>query len=82
MHFQMMEVQLGDLIREAIIVLCYDPITCRIWSRLAKVHLKHPSKDGMALLKGGRIFTITLNNNALTIAKIAESCDFLPQATC
>jgi hypothetical protein len=44
---------------------------------MAKVHLKHPSKDGIALLNGGRIFAITLDNDALTVAKIAKSYDSL-----
>jgi hypothetical protein len=41
------------------------------------VHLKNPSKDGMTLLRGGRIFTITLDDDTLTIAKIAKSYDSL-----
>jgi hypothetical protein len=44
---------------------------------MAKIHLKNPSKDGIALLKGRRIFAITLDNDALTIAKIAKSYDSL-----
>jgi hypothetical protein len=42
---------------------------------MAKVHLKHPSKDDIALLNGGRIFAITLDNDAFTVAKIAKSYD-------
>ena len=76
-RFQSMEIQLGDLIGEPIAVLCHSPKTARVWSGLAKIHPKHPSKDGMALLSGRRIFTISLDNDALTIAKIAKSYDSL-----
>jgi hypothetical protein len=58
MRFQFIEIQLGDLIGEPIAVLCHGPKYARVWSGMAKVHLKHPSKDGIALLKGGRIFAI------------------------
>lgn len=44
---------------------------------MTKVHLKHPSKDGIALLSGRRIFAITLDNDTPTIAKIAKSYDSL-----
>ena len=76
-QFQTMEIQLEDLIGEPIAVLCHGPKTARVWSGLAKVHLKHPSKDGIALLSGKKIFAITLDNDALTIAKIAKTYDFL-----
>ena len=76
-RFQTMEIQLGDLIGEPIAVLCHGPKIARIWSGLAKIHLKHPNKDGMDLLSGRRIFAITLDNDVLTIAKIAKSYDSL-----
>ena len=44
---------------------------------MAKIYLKHPSKDGIALLSGKKIFAITLDNDALTIAKIAKVYDSL-----
>ena len=75
MRFQAMEIHLGDLIGEPIAVLCHGPKTARVWSGMAKVHLKHPSKDGIALLSGKRIFAITLDNDALTIAKVAKTYD-------
>ena len=74
-QFQSMEIQLRDLIGEPIAVLCHGPKTARVWSGLAKIHLKHPSKDAMALLSGGRVFAISLDNDTLTIAKIAKSFD-------
>ena len=76
-RFQSMEIQLGDLIGEPIAVLCHGPKTARVWSGLAKIHLKYPSKDGIALLSGRRIFAITLDNDTLTIAKVAKSYDSL-----
>ena len=72
-----MEIQLGDLIGEPIAVLCHGPKNARVWSGMAKVHLKYPSKDGIALLSGGRIFVITLDNDAPTIVKITKSYDSL-----
>jgi hypothetical protein len=77
MRFQTMEIQLGDLIGEPIVVLCHDPKTARVWSGMAKIHLKNPSKDGIALLNGRRIFATTLDYDALTIAKVAKSYDSL-----
>ena len=44
---------------------------------MAKIHLKYPSKDGIALLSGKRIFAITLDNDALTIAKVSKTYDSL-----
>ena len=77
LRFQTMEIQLGDLIGEPIAVLCHGPKNARVWSGMAKVHLKYPSKDGIALLSGGRIFVITLDNDAPTIVKITKSYDSL-----
>jgi hypothetical protein len=77
MRFQTMEIQLGDQIGEPIAVLCHGPKNARVWSGMAKIHLKNPSKDGIALLKGRRIFAINLDNDALTIAKVAKSYDSL-----
>ena len=77
MRFQSMEIQPGDLIGEPIAVLCHGPKTARVWSGMAKVRHKHPSKDGIALLSGKRILAITLDNDALTIAKVAKAYDSL-----
>jgi hypothetical protein len=44
---------------------------------MTKIHLKNPSKDKIALLNGRRIFAITLDNDTLTIAKIAKCHDSL-----
>ena len=72
-----MKIQLGDLIGEPIATQCHDPKTSRVQSDLAKTHLKNPNKDGMTLLRGGRIFAITLDDDTLTITKIAKSYDSL-----
>ena len=77
MRFQIMDIQLGDLIGEPIAVLCHGPKNARVWFGMAKIHLKHPSKDGIALLSGKRVFAITLDNDALTVAKIAKAYDSL-----
>lgn len=77
LRFQTMEIQLGDLIGEPIAVLCHGPKTARVWSGMAKIHLKNPNKDGIALLSGRRIFAISLDNDTITIAKVAKSYDSL-----
>ena len=77
LRFQTMEIQLGDLIGEPIAVLCHGPKTARIWSGMAKIHLKYPNKDGIALLSGRRVFAISLDNDTMTIAKVAKSYDSL-----
>ena len=77
MRFQTIDIQLGDLIGEPIAVLCHGPKNARVSSGMAKIYLKHPSKNGIALLSGKRVFSITLDNDALTVAKIAKAYDSL-----
>lgn len=72
-----MRIQLRDLIGEPIAVLYCDPKISRVWLWLAQIHLKIPSKDGLAILSGWRIFVITLDNDALITVKVAESYDSL-----
>jgi hypothetical protein len=72
-----MQIQLGDSIEDPIAILCHGPKTARVSSMLEKIHLKNPSNDEMVLLRGGRIFAITLNGDTLTIAKIVKSYDSL-----
>ena len=74
-RFQTMDIHLGDLIGEPIAVLCHGPKNARVWSGMAKIHLKYPHKDGIALLNRGRIFAITLDNDVLTVAKVDKFYD-------
>jgi hypothetical protein len=76
-----MEIPLGDKIGEPVAVLCHGPKTARIWSGMAKIHLKNPVKDGVTLLSGKRVFVITLDNDTPTIAKIAKSYDPLASSS-
>jgi hypothetical protein len=70
-----MNIMLGDQIGEPIAILYHGPKTARVWSGMIKLHLKHPEQDGLALLRGTRIFAITLDNDMPTIAKTAKSYD-------
>ena len=74
-RFQEMAIPLGNQIAEPIAILCHGPRTARVWSGMAKIHLQDPENDGKALLRGARIFAITLDDDAVTVAKIAKSYD-------
>ena len=76
-----MNIMLGDQIGEPIAILCHGPKTARVWSGMIKLHLKHPKQDGLALLRGTRIFAITLDNDKPTIAKTAKSYDPLASSS-
>lgn len=75
LRFQDMQIPLGDQIGEPVAILYHGPKTARVWSGMAKIHLQHPEEDGKSLLQGTRIFAITLDNEALTVAKVAKSYD-------
>lgn len=51
-----MHIPQGKQIGESVAVLCHGPKTARVWSSMAKIHLKNPAVDGIALLQGSRIF--------------------------
>ena len=76
-----MNIMLGDQIGEPVAILCHGPKTARVWSGMIKLHLKHPKQDGLALLRGTRIFAITLDNDKPTIAKTAKSYDPLASSS-
>lgn len=81
LRFQAMEIPLGDRIGEPVAVLCHGSKSAKIWSGMAKVHLKNPGKDEVALLSGKRVFVISLDNDTPTIAKIAKSYDPLASSS-
>ena len=70
-RFQKMEIELGELC-EPIAPLCNSRKDT--WSGLIHVHLKHPEKDGNALLEGTRIFALELDEDT-TIAKVSRGFD-------
>ena len=65
----------GDQIGKPIAILCQGPKIARFWSGMIKLHLKHPDIDGLALLRGTRVFAIALDNDMPTISKVAKSYD-------
>ena len=62
----------GD-IGEPVAVLCHT--STKAWSGMLKIHLKKPEEDGLALLRGTQIFTLHLDEDLLTIGKIAKGYD-------
>jgi hypothetical protein len=69
-RFQKMGILLGDIL-EPIVPLCNarDP---KAWNGMTKIHLKNPATDGIMLLTGARIFTLTLDGEQ-RVAKICKS---------
>ena len=53
-----MNIELGELIREPIAVLCFHKST--MWSGSIKLHLKNPLFNAKSLLQGTKAFIITL----------------------
>lgn len=47
------------------------------WSGMVKIQLKKPEEDGITLLKGTRIFALQLDDDVLTIAKVANGYDII-----
>lgn len=72
-----MDIHVEDQIGEPVDVLYHSPKIARVWSNMVKLHLKSPKLDGIALLEGTRVFTIPLNNEVPTIAKVAKFYDSL-----
>ena len=50
------------------------------WVEFIKVHLLHPLKDGMALLKGHRAFVMTLEDGEKVIGKVEKSFELVTKA--
>ena len=64
-----MGIALGSII-QPITLLCSSKGN-KAWNGLIRFHLKLPTKDGAALLKGHRIFILTLDG-VLKIIKVAR----------
>ena len=67
-----MDIVLGDIL-EPIAPFC-SPKDLKPWSRMVKVHLKNPSKDGEAFLTGKRVFAMEFDD-CLRVPKIPKSFD-------
>ena len=71
---QSMHIELGDII-EPIAHVCGAKGN-KAWNSIICIHLKNPSKDGIALLEGKCIFAITIDET-LTFAKVCKGFDNL-----
>ena len=68
-HLETMKIELGSIV-QPIASLCSTKGD-KVWNGMIKVHLKKPEVDGVALLKGQRVFALALDGK-LTIAKAAK----------
>lgn len=66
-----MRIALGDKIAEPIAILCMNGFI-RQWVGTIKLHLKHPSVDGINLLKGTRPFILTIEE-VMMVGKMCKS---------
>jgi hypothetical protein len=70
-----MRIETGNTIGEPIAVLCHT--STKAWLGMVKIHLKKLEEDGIALLKGTCICVLQLDDDMLTIAKIAKGYDIM-----
>ena len=64
-----MQIELGNILKHvAPFCSIKDP---KAWNGLIKIHLKNLDRDAKSLLKGTRIFALTLDHR-LTVAKVAK----------
>lgn len=73
-RFQLMGIQLSTSLREPISALVNQQTSK--WLGFLKVDLRNPQKDGIAMLKGERIFTLQLQNNEFVVGKIEKGFEF------
>ena len=74
-----MNIKVGSKIGELVAVLCHT--STKAWSGMLKIHLKKPKEDGLALLRGTQIFALHLDEDQLTIAKIAKGYDSIANSS-
>ena len=73
-RFKAMNIKLANRYREPVSALVH-PQTKK-WLGFLKVDLLNPSTDGLALLKGNRIFTLQLQDLSYVIGKIEKGFEF------
>ena len=73
-RFESMGIPLANRFREPVSALVH-PHT-KTWLGFLKVDLLNPSTDGIALLKGERIFTLQLQDLSYVIGKVEKGFDF------
>lgn len=78
-RFEAMGMKLSNRFREPVVALVH-PQT-KTWLGFIKVDLLNPSTDGIALLKGTRLFTLQLENSSYVIGKVEKAFEFPSTAT-
>jgi len=73
--FHKMNIGIGNSIIEPVAILCHGNKNANIWSGMVQVHLQNSETDGKILLQGTRVFLLLLDNETLTIAKVAKFFD-------
>ena len=52
----------------------------RNWAGFIKIHLQHPKRDGLALLRGERAFVMTMGNGERVIGKVEKGFELITKA--
>ena len=52
----------------------------RNWAGFIKIHLQHPKKDGLALLRGERAFVMTMGDGEQVIGKVEKGFELVTEA--
>ena len=59
--------------------ICINTIT-RNWAGFIKIHLLHPERDGLALLRGERAFVMTMGDGEKIIGKVEKGFELITKA--
>ena len=52
----------------------------RNWAGFIKIHLQHPKRDGLALLRGERAFVMTMGDGVKVIGKVEKGFELITKA--
>ena len=52
----------------------------RNWAGFVKIHLQHPKRDGLALLRGERAFVMTMGDGERVIGKVEKGFELITKA--
>ena len=56
-----------------------NTVTCN-WAGFIKIHLQHPKRDGLALLRGERAFVMTMGDGERVIGKVEKGFELITKA--
>ena len=73
-RFELKGIPIAQCFKEPISAIIHKET--RNWLGFIKVDLLNPHKDGIALLKGDRLFALQLQNSKYVIAKIEKGFEF------